>query len=172
LFAPDANKKLLAGKIAILRKIGLPEFLADMGDDPLTNDDHRVQNFNQRIISDWYRIPLHRHLGIKIDLDAKPITNIEKVLNAIAKKVVRDEESRKRKKAGEYQIRPITDLQDAIFEAWLTRDAKSIENPETTTLCRKSPNKNISNREFATFAPVDNVIIANGNLAIADYEYF
>ncbi len=172
LFAPDANKKLLAGKIAILRKIGLPEFLADMGDDPLTNDDHRVQNFNQRLISDWYRIPLHRHLGIKIDLDAKPITNIEKVLNAIAKKVVRDEESRKRKKAGEYQIKPMTDLQDVIFEAWLTRDAKSIENPETTTLCRKFPNKNISNREFATFAPVDNVMVANGNLAIDDYEYF
>lgn len=166
LFAPDANKWLLSGKIALLHKIGLPDFLANAGDDEITNNDDRVIKFNEKLISDFYRFPLLRHFGIKIDKEAKPLTNIEKVLGRIGRCLSRDEKSKKQKKAGGYQITAISNLESAIFENWLKRDFREKNNPstaETTVLRRKFPNNNIVSGKFATDVPMQNVV------AIADY---
>jgi len=143
LFAPDANKWLLAGKIALLHKIGLPDFLANVGNDELTNRDSRAIEFNQKLISDFYRFPLLRHFGLKIDTKAKPLTNIESVLGRIGRILTKDEEKKRQKKAGGYQIRAISDLESAIFENWLRRDLhkkNDTSNPETTILRRQFPN--------------------------------
>lgn len=161
LFAPDANKWLLSGKIALLHKIGLPDFLANTGDDELTNNDDRAIKFNEKLISDFYRFPLLRHFGIKIDKEAKPLTNIEKVLGRIGRCLSRDEKSKRQKKAGGYQITAISNLESAIFENWLKRDFRDKNQPskpETPILCRKFPNNNIVTGEFATNTPMQNVV--------------
>jgi len=160
LFAPDANKWLLSGKIALLHKIGLPDFLANVGNDEITNNDDRVIKFNEKLISDFYRFPLLRHFGIKIDKEVKPLTNIEKVLGRIGRCLSRDEKSKKHRKAGGYQIIAISNLESAIFENWLKRDFREKINPskpETTILRRKSPN-NIVTGEFATGTPMQNIV--------------
>ena len=159
LFAPDANKSLLSGKIAILRKIEIINFVESIGADAITNGDDRAIAFNKKLISDFYRFPLRRHLGITIDPSAKPLTNIKKVLNAIGFDLTRDENSKKAKARGEYEIKPISKLKDVIFAAWLKRDFRDNfdhQNAETTVLCRKFPNNNIVSKEFAeTSKPED-----------------
>jgi hypothetical protein len=155
LFAPDANKSLLSGKIAILRKIEINKFVESIGADAVTNDDDRAIAFNKKLISDFYRFPLRRHLGVNIDPSAKPLTNIKKVLNAIGFDFTRDENSKKAKGRGEYEIKAISNLKDAIFDAWLKRDFRDNfdhQNAETTVSRRKFPNNNIVSREFAEFA--------------------
>ena len=158
LFAPDANKSLLSGKIAILRKIEINKFVESIGADAVTNDDDRAIAFNQKLISDFYRFPLRRHLGVNIDPSAKPLTNIKKVLNAVGYDFTRDENSKKAKGRGEYEIKAISKLKDAIFDAWLKRDFRDnfdTENAETTVSRRKFPNNNIVDGKFAEFAEID-----------------
>ena len=169
LFAPDANKWLLAGKIALLHKIGLPNFLANVGNDELTNRDSRAIEFNQKLISDFYRFPLLRHFGLKIDTKAKPLTNIESVLGRIGRIITKDEEKKRQKKAGGYQIRSISDLESAIFDAWLKRDFREkndTSNPETTILCRQFPN-NIVIGELPTIADSQEPMMEISVMAIA-----
>ncbi|MFM7887456.1 MAG: hypothetical protein ACKPCM_12365, partial [Pseudanabaena sp.] len=161
LFATDANKWLLSGKIALLLKIGLPDFLANAGEDELNNKDDRAIKFNEKLISDFYRFPLLRHFGIKIDKEAKPLTNIEKILERVGRCLSRDEKSKKQKKAGGYQITAISNLESSIFENWLKRDFREKNNPstaETTILRRKFPNNNIVSGEIATNTPMQNVV--------------
>jgi hypothetical protein len=145
----------LSGKIAILRKIEINKFVESIGADAVTNDDDRAIAFNKKLISDFYRFPLRRHLGVNIDPSAKPLTNIKKVLNAIGFDFTRDENSKKAKGRGEYEIKAISNLKDAIFDAWLKRDFRDNfdhQNAETTVSRRKFPNNNIVSREFAEFA--------------------
>ena len=170
LFAPDANKSLLSGKIAILRKIEVNKFVESIGADAVTNDDDRAIAFNKKLISDFYRFPLRRHLGITIDPSAKPLTNIKKVLNAIGFDLTRDENSKKAKARGEYEINPISKLKDVIFAAWLKRDFRDnfdTQNAETTVSRRKFPNNNIVTGEFAEPELKDDFYQTTENIAAA-----
>ena len=170
LFAPDANKWLLAGKIALLHKIGLPDFLANVGNDELTNCDSRAIDFNQKLISDFSCFPLLRHFGLKIDPKAKPLTNIEKVLGRIGKNLIKDAEKKKQKKAGGYQIISIFNLDAAIFDAWLKRDFRERNDnskSEMPILRRQLPNNNICSEELTTIADSQKRLREHSIMAIA-----
>ena len=174
LFAPDANKALLAGKIAILRKIEVIKFIESVGNDALTNDDDRAIAFNKILISNYYRFPLRRHLGLTINPASKPTTNIEKVLKVLGFELVRDEASKKNKTAGEYEIKPISRFKEAVFAAWLERDFNEkvlSQNAETTNPHRKFINNNIVIEKFAEFAKPDDqhfeTMAINSTVAIA-----
>ncbi|HBC43422.1 MAG TPA: hypothetical protein DCZ88_16440, partial [Pseudanabaena sp.] len=124
----------------------------------------------QKLISDFYRFPLLRHFGLKIDTKAKPLTNIESVLGRIGRIITKDKEKKRQKKAGGYQIRAISDLEPQIFDAWLRRDLhkkNDTSNPETTILRRQFPNNNIVIGELPTIADSQEPMRENSVMAIA-----
>ena len=78
---------------------------------------------------------------------------LESVLGRIGRIITKDEEKKRQKKAGGYQIRSISDLESAIFENWLKRDFREkndTSNLETTILRRQFPNNIIVIGELPT----------------------
>lgn len=154
LFSPDASKSLLSATIALLEKIKVTEFIESVGSDKLLNDDRRVVAFNQILISDFYRYPLKRLIGVTINPESKPLINIKKLLQGLGYGIGRDERAIANHKSSGIQILPTSDLHKQILDAWLDRDIQKleaklievqsevIENKDTVIhdKCRKIPN--------------------------------
>ena len=132
LFAPDVNKSLLAGKIALLKMIDPMSFIDGMGSDEVKDNDDRVIDFHTHLKT--FEPQLARYFGIKLD-GKKAMTDIRKILRVIAYDFVSDSKSKKRTKPR--TIQQIYKDRNEIFKSWLKHDA------ETTILRAKFPNNNI-----------------------------
>ena len=140
LFAPDANKSLWAGKIGLLKMIDPIGFIEGMDSDDVTDEDDRVIAFWQHLKT--FEVQLARFFGIKLD-GKKALTDIKKILKAIAYDLVSDDKSKKRNKPK--TIKQIYKEKKEIFEKWCQSDyrKKSVLEAETPTLRAEFPNSNI-----------------------------
>jgi len=147
LFAPDANKSLWAGKIGLLKMIDPIGFIEGMGTDDVTDKDDRVIAFWQHLKS--FEVQLGRFFGIKLD-GKKALTDIKKILKAIAYDLVSDDKSKKRNKPK--TIKQIYKEKKEIFEKWCQSDyrKKSVLEAETPTLRAEFSNSNIVYANFCT----------------------
>jgi len=108
--------------------------------------------FNQVLISDFYRYPLKRLIGVAINPDSKPLTNIKKLLQSLGYEFGRDERAIAKHKSSGMQILAISDLHNQILAAWLNRDAqKSVEKVmenQPEVIATKNAETQIPRREF------------------------